>query len=217
MIFYSSLCSLIILGGDIFVKLWFAVLGLHRWPACSSCCLLIDFMLYIISMHVDCSCLQYLLFVDRLAMWLKCRQCWSRTFWARTVMLWPACRGIIRCWWQFLLMTNFIEQKLVRQNSRNRLHQLRYEQKFAGWTIFSCSTACIQEWYKFCIAIPVLLLSTFPWHWIAYIVVWPTTSCYADWSKRDHVTLVIIGRCTLERLTVQHFSIALHMLHGYFR
>ena len=41
------------------------------------------------------------------------------------------------------------------------------------------------------------------------IVVWPTTSCYADWSKRYHVTLVIIGRCTLERLTVQHFSIAL--------
>ena len=33
-------------------------------------------------------------------------------------------------------------------------------------------------------------------------------SC-ADWSKRGHVTLVIIGRCTLERLTVQHFSIAL--------
>jgi len=42
-----------------------------------------------------------------------------------------------------------------------------------------------------------------------WFVVWPTTSCYADWSKRDHVTLVIIGRCTLERLTVQHFSIAL--------
>jgi len=27
------------------------------------------------------------------------------------------------------------------------------------------------------------------------------------------MTLVIIGRCTLERLTVQHFSIALHMWH----
>jgi len=34
-------------------------------------------------------------------------------------------------------------------------------------------------------------------------VVWPTTSCYADWLKRDHVTLVIIGRCTLEHVTVQ--------------
>jgi len=25
-------------------------------------------------------------------------------------------------------------------------------------------------------------------------VVWPITSCYADWSKRNHVTLVIIAR-----------------------
>jgi len=40
------------------------------------------------------------------------------------------------------------------------------------------------------------------------IVVWPTTSCYADWSKRDHVTLVIIGRCTLEHVTVQHVHVA---------
>ena len=40
-------------------------------------------------------------------------------------------------------------------------------------------------------------------------VVWPTTSCCADWSKHDHVTLVIIGRCTLDRLTVKHFPIAL--------
>jgi len=39
-------------------------------------------------------------------------------------------------------------------------------------------------------------------------VVWPTTSCYADWSKRDHMTLVIIGRCTLERVTVQHVHVA---------
>ena len=30
----------------------------------------------------------------------------------------------------------------------------------------------------------------------------------ADWSKRDHVTLVIIGRCTLERVTVQHVRVA---------
>ena len=42
-------------------------------------------------------------------------------------------------------------------------------------------------------------------------VVWATMSCYADWSKRDHVTLVIIGRCTLEHLTVQHFSIVAHV------
>jgi len=33
----------------------------------------------------------------------------------------------------------------------------------------------------------------------AYTVIWPTTSCYTDWSKRDHVMLAIIRRCTLER------------------
>jgi len=48
-----------------------------------------------------------------------------------------------------------------------------------------------------------------------FVVVWPTTSCCTDWSKRDHVTLVIIGRCTLERLTVQHFSIALQCVTFY--
>jgi len=41
-----------------------------------------------------------------------------------------------------------------------------------------------------------------------YFVIWPTTSCCADWSKRDHVTLVIIGCCTLEHVTVQHVHVA---------
>jgi len=41
-----------------------------------------------------------------------------------------------------------------------------------------------------------------------YVVVWPATSCYADRWKRDHVTLVIIGRCTFEHLTVQHVHVA---------
>ena len=30
------------------------------------------------------------------------------------------------------------------------------------------------------------------WYLAKYIVVWPTTSCFADWSKRRHVTLSII-------------------------
>ena len=33
-----------------------------------------------------------------------------------------------------------------------------------------------------------IVLTTGTWR----IVVWPTTSCFADWSKRRHVTLRII-------------------------
>ena len=45
-------------------------------------------------------------------------------------------------------------------------------------------------------------------HVTFYFVVWPTTSCCGDWSKRDHVTLVTIGCCTLQRVTVQHVHVA---------
>jgi len=43
------------------------------------------------------------------------------------------------------------------------------------------------------------------------VVILPTMSCYADWSKCGHVTLVIIGCCTLERVTMQH---VLHVAHA---
>ena len=43
--------------------------------------------------------------------------------------------------------------------------------------------------------------------WTVDVVVWPTMSCFADWSKRRHVTFVIIECLTCRRSTVQAFNI----------
>jgi len=48
-------------------------------------------------------------------------------------------------------------------------------------------------------------VSTQPNNDAEYVVVWPTMSCFADWSKRHHVTFVIIESWSCRQSTVQHF------------
>jgi len=49
------------------------------------------------------------------------------------------------------------------------------------------------------------------------IVVWPTTSCFADWSKRRHVTLSIIECRTIHDNLLSDISRDVKMLDDHIR